>query len=92
MRGIREVTCFGKLLIIHLRGEMRAGFRVSRAVRTAYYVLAINGVKVRILVNPTEINGAFVLVSDLSKDERGTFSRTFCSQEFEQLGLVNKLD
>ncbi len=44
------------------------------------------------LLKPTEISGAFVVVPDLNKDERGTFSRTFCSQEFERLGLESKLD
>jgi dTDP-4-dehydrorhamnose 3,5-epimerase len=40
----------------------------------------------------TGIDGAFVLVPEVNKDERGTFARTFSSIEFEKCGLVSTLD
>lgn len=44
------------------------------------------------LVNPTDISGAFVLVPEISEDDRGTFARTFSSKDFENLDLVSTLD
>ncbi|HEY9731622.1 MAG TPA: dTDP-4-dehydrorhamnose 3,5-epimerase [Drouetiella sp.] len=40
----------------------------------------------------TGIDGAFLLTPEISKDDRGTFARTFSAREFEQLGLVSTLD
>ncbi len=44
------------------------------------------------LVTKTDISGAFILTPEVSKDDRGTFSRLFSAKEFEQLGLVTNLD
>ena len=37
--------------------------------------------------SPTPLSGAFLVDSDASADERGSFYRTFCSDEFESNGL-----
>ncbi len=44
------------------------------------------------LLTKTDINGAFILTPEVSKDDRGTFSRLFSAKEFESLGLVTNLD
>lgn len=36
---------------------------------------------------PTPLAGAFLIDSDASSDERGSFYRTFCREEFESNGL-----
>lgn len=36
---------------------------------------------------PVPLRGAFVLAPELIEDERGFFARTFCAEEFEELGL-----
>ncbi len=38
------------------------------------------------------IDGAYLLVPEVAKDDRGTFARTFSSKDFEHLGLVATLD
>jgi dTDP-4-dehydrorhamnose 3,5-epimerase len=35
----------------------------------------------------TKLKGAFIIMSDLMRDERGFFARTFCRREFEEHGL-----
>lgn len=36
--------------------------------------------------NPTFINGLYTINLDLFKDERGWFARTFCKDEFKEIG------
>jgi dTDP-4-dehydrorhamnose 3,5-epimerase len=37
---------------------------------------------------PLELKGAYVIEPELARDERGTFARTFCRDEFLARGLV----
>jgi dTDP-4-dehydrorhamnose 3,5-epimerase len=39
----------------------------------------------------TELKGAFIVVPELLKDERGFFARTWCKKEFEQHQLLPEL-
>jgi dTDP-4-dehydrorhamnose 3,5-epimerase len=37
------------------------------------------------------LSGAYLIELDLVRDERGFFARTWCAEEFQQLGLKSKL-
>ncbi len=39
----------------------------------------------------TKLKGAFIIMPDLIKDERGFFARTFCRREFEKYGLNSNI-
>jgi dTDP-4-dehydrorhamnose 3,5-epimerase len=39
------------------------------------------------IVNPTELPGAYIVDIEPHQDERGFFARTWCQREFEQHGL-----
>lgn len=39
----------------------------------------------------TKLKGAFVIDLEKREDERGFFARTFCADEFEKHGLVNRI-
>lgn len=39
----------------------------------------------------TKLKGAFVIEMEKREDSRGFFARTFCADEFEKHGLVNKV-
>jgi len=38
--------------------------------------------------DPTEVDGVILITPDQHVDNRGSFSRLYCSQEFEQAGIV----
>jgi dTDP-4-dehydrorhamnose 3,5-epimerase len=42
------------------------------------------------IFTPTGLEGAFLIEPELISDERGFFTRTFCQNEFELMGLSNK--
>ncbi len=39
----------------------------------------------------TKLKGAFIILLEKREDERGFFARTFCADEFEKHGLVNRV-
>lgn len=39
----------------------------------------------------TKLKGAFIIEMEKREDSRGFFARTFCANEFEKYGLVNKV-
>ncbi|HEX6173599.1 MAG TPA: dTDP-4-dehydrorhamnose 3,5-epimerase family protein, partial [Candidatus Binatia bacterium] len=39
------------------------------------------------IFNETKLKGAYIIQVEFSEDERGSFARTFCREEFERHGL-----
>ncbi|WP_070885279.1 dTDP-4-dehydrorhamnose 3,5-epimerase [Pseudomonas sp. D1-3] len=42
------------------------------------------------IFHPTTLNDAWLIELELRGDERGYFARTFCAEEFERHGLINR--
>ena len=43
------------------------------------------------IFNKTKIEGLYLITPELKNDERGFFTRIFCQQEFEKIGLKFKI-
>ena len=45
---------------------------------------------IRMIFEPLDLDGAYLIKPELHEDERGYFARSFCKNEFQEQGLVNE--